>query len=1010
MYRSSPPKIDRQQGDHLRRLFLEPLEDRLLMAVIDLATLTSVQGSIFFGSDTKDYSGRSVSGAGDVNGDGFNDLLIGANWADGPNNSRPYAGDSYLIFGNASVPSTLDLSSLGSAGITIFGANRDDGSGVSVSGGGDVNGDGFADLIIGARDANGFGSGKSRAGKSFVVFGSGSLPSTIDLSNLGSSGITIFGVDLDDRSGISVGNAGDVNGDGFDDILIGAIHADALGNMKPNAGECYLIFGGISLPTTIDLTNLGALGTTIYGAETLDECGSSVSSAGDINGDGIDDLLIGARFADGSGNTKSYAGDSYVIFGKTDWSTTPTIDLNLPGLAGVTIFGADIGDKNGVSVASAGDVNGDGFDDVIIGAYAADALGNTKSFAGDSYLVFGGTSLPATLNLASLGTAGITIYGADAGDLSGLSVSGGGDVNGDGYDDLLIGAFSSSGIGNSKLNAGESYVLFGATVLPSSISLLSLGASVGMTIYGSDAGDASGTSVSFAGDVNGDGFDDLIIGAPKASSIGNNKLTAGESYLIYGSDLTSAITHQGSSAGETLTGNATANVMNGGRGDDLLIGNGGADVLTGGQGNDVIAINNFEFKRIVGGTGNDNLRLDGAGLVLDLTALSDSRISGIEIIDISGSGINTLTLNSREVLNLSDSTNTLMVRCDPDDIVNRGNGWTQLTYQTIGNRSFSVFAQGAAKLFVQIPYVAPTIQEAYLYYKNSSFASLGLAAAIDPIDDGAGNPDGKDLLKSGSTSQPTTFSNVSNYSRGINGLVWDINYLVPSLTTSDFVFRSPSTLVSGPINPSVWGNAPTPSAIVVTSGSPSQIRIEWDDNAIQNTWLQVIIKANSNTGLSSPSVFYIGHALGDANGNAPYKVNNSDLAAVQPFISAANVLITNSLDINKDKKVNNQDLNFIQTKISAVTLLNNITIPVAGSANEGSGSGSPLIPSSLATTSVINHATELRVAESTSALTDFMGNSVQSIDYFFAEWGKKKAFQTVRCPPLKQPFASLVVL
>lgn len=148
-----------------------------------------------------------------------------------------------------------------------------------------------------------------------------------------------------------------------------------------------------------------------------------------MNRDGFDDLLIGAYHAQSTGNTKSFAGESYVLFGGA--SLPITIDLATLGTAGITIFGADTLDFSSGSVSLAGDVNGDGFDDLLIGADAADASGNTKSNAGEIYVIFGGVSLPTTINLANLGTAGMTIFGAEAGDYSGRSVSSAGDVNGD---------------------------------------------------------------------------------------------------------------------------------------------------------------------------------------------------------------------------------------------------------------------------------------------------------------------------------------------------------------------------------------------------------------------------------------------------------------------------------------------------------------------------------------------------------------------------------------------------
>ena len=239
---------------------------------------------------------------------------------------------------------------------------------------------------------------------------------------------------------------------------------------------------------------------------------------------------------------------------------------------------------------------------------------------------------------------------------------------------------------------------------------------------------------------------------------------------------------------------------------------------------------------------------------------------------------------------------------------------------------------------------AASIVTSQVFYNESDFESnaglntpAGVAAALDSP------TTGKRLLQSGAASQASTFANVSSYSKGINGIVIDVNNLASStLSTTDFTFRVAPSLATGAQNVSSWSTAPAPIApinVSVLSGTTSRIRIEWADNAIQNTWLQVILKANANTRLALPAVFYIGHALGDVNGSLPYRVNNSDLAAIQPFISANPISITDPRDVNKDRKVNNQDLSFVQTKVSAVTLLNNITIPIAGSANEGSGSG-----------------------------------------------------------------------
>jgi hypothetical protein len=407
-----------------------------LPATIDLGDLGSA-GIIITGAVSSDQSGWSVSGAGDVNNDGFADFIIGAIGADP--GGRSNAGESYLIYGGDSLPATIDLGNLGSAGIKLTGAVSGDQSGRSVSGAGDVNKDGFADFIIGAFSAS------SNAGESYLIYGGDSLPATIDLLSLGSAGIKLTGAVSGDYSGHSVSGAGDVNKDGFADFIIGAYSANPGG--RTGAGESYLIYGSASLSTTIDLGNLGSDGITITGAVSGDNSGSSVSGAGDVDKDGFADFIIGAHTATPGG--RSYAGESYIIYGTASLPTT--IDLGNLGSDGITITGAVSGGNSGWSVSGAGDVDKDGFADFIIGAYTAGG-----SNAGESYLIYGGTSLPTIMDLGNLGSDGITITGA-AGDFSGSSVSGAGDVTGDGCSDFIIGAYAATPEGRS--GAGESYLI-----------------------------------------------------------------------------------------------------------------------------------------------------------------------------------------------------------------------------------------------------------------------------------------------------------------------------------------------------------------------------------------------------------------------------------------------------------------------------------------------------------------------------------------------------------------------
>ncbi len=828
--------------------------------VIDLANL-SVDGTIINGQAASDESGYSVSDAGDVNGDGFDDLIVGAISAAPGSPARDRAGKSYVIFGGSSLPATITLldtlstTNPGVGGFTILGEVANDYSGRSVSSAGDVNGDGFDDLIVGATGSDPGSPARNLAGKSFVIFGKPDwsttptiiLSDTLGTTNPGVGGFTILGQAAFDRSGVSVSSAGDVNGDGFDDLIVGALYADPSSPARSNAGKSYVIFGGSSLPSTITLsdslstTNPGVGGFTILGQAASDRSGVSVSSAGDVNGDGFDDLIVGAFYADPSSPARSNAGKSYVIFGGSSLPTTITLSDSLsttnPGVGGFTILGQTDFDRSGGSVSSAGDVNGDGFDDLIVGASFAAPGSPARELAGKSYVIFGKSDWigTPTIDLASNnlgqsgGPAGFTILGQAAVDFSGRSVSSAGDVNGDGFDDLIVGASFADPDVLDRLNAGKSYVIFGKSdwsttptiTLSDTLATTNPGVT-GFTILGQAAFDGSGGSVSGAGDVNGDGFDDLIVGAlgaDPANLAANNN--AGKSYLIFGGNgFTNSIlpANLGESGANVLLGDASANRINGAGGNDLVSGGGGADVLLGGRGNDILAVSDLNFSRIVGGNGNDTLRLDGSGMVLNLTTIPDNRLQGIEEIDITGvNANNTLILNHREVLNLSGSSNTLIVRRNAGDVVNIGAGWTQLANELIGVSPFLVYAQGQARLQVQAVGTA-SVANRQIFYNRSTSTVFG---------DGTGNPinsidPSKQALLPGQTA---SFANVTNYVRGLNGIVVDIANVGGLITAGDFQFATSNG--ASPLSFATLAAAPTITILprVVLRIHPRQNRI-----------------------------------------------------------------------------------------------------------------------------------------------------------------------------------------
>ncbi|MCT7949532.1 putative Ig domain-containing protein [Ancylothrix sp. C2] len=624
------------------------------------------KGFVINGEVTNEMSGFPVSSAGDVNGDGLADLIVAA-----PGNtpsSDINARKSYLVFGKTDT-TAINLNSLGTGGFIINGEAAGDWTGWSFSSGGDVNGDGFADLIVGAPDAD--PASVNRAGKSYVVFGKTDT-NAVNLSSLGSGGFIINGEVASDQSGYSVSSAGDVNGDGFGDLIVGVPGGSPasfpVGNpgFDPTSGnytgKSYLVFGKTDT-NTINLSSLGTGGFIINGQAFGDQSGWSVSNAGDVNGDGLADLIIGARYADPASG--SAAGKSYLVFGKTD---TNTINLSSLGTGGLIINGEAAGDMSGVSVNTAGDVNGDGLADVVVGTLFADTASGVD--AGKSYLVFGKTNTDA-INLNSLGTEGFIINGEAANDFSGISVNSAGDINGDGLTDLIVGAPLADTA--SGVDAGKSYLVFGKTD-NTAINLSSLGTG-GFIINGEATYDNSGSSVSSAGDVNGDGLADLIVGAPFADPASGTN--AGKSYVIFGGDFTGAVTQLGTDAVDNLTGTANDEALVGAAGDDILSDGGFTNTLMyGGAGNDSISINNANFRRLDGGLGNDTLVLAGSGITLNLTGTADNtKIASFETIDLTGTGNNTLTLSYGSLLNLVEETrasggfNRLTVRGDTGDII-----------------------------------------------------------------------------------------------------------------------------------------------------------------------------------------------------------------------------------------------------------------------------------------------------------------------------------------------------
>ena len=245
--------------------------------------------------------------------------------------------------------------------------------------------------------------------------------------------------------------------------------------------------------TAIDLGNLGMLGTTLAGPGDYGQLGRAVSAAGDINGDGLGDFMVSLAAA----NAGADRGGAFVLFGRT--GGLASVDLaDLAPEDGFFIQGPDRTSLVSQTLAAAGDVNDDGYADILVGVPAAGDNG------GRTFLLFGGADGFGPIDLDALAPDdGFLLFDSQTGEESGVSLSSAGDINNDGFDDFVIGT-----------SANRAFVIFGKAAGFGAIQLDTLGAANGFTITADGIGGLAGNEVSAAGDFNGDGFDDFVVGAP----------------------------------------------------------------------------------------------------------------------------------------------------------------------------------------------------------------------------------------------------------------------------------------------------------------------------------------------------------------------------------------------------------------------------------------------------------------------------------------------------------------
>lgn len=434
------------------------------VSAADMEQLVPGLASRLDGGGANAQVGAAVAGAGDFNGDGFRDVLIGAPGA--ARGATTSVGAAYVIYGTAvGVPNTSLGSLTAASGVAITSSTATAGTivGLAVAGADDFNGDGFADILVGSAIGQ---FGANQPGRAWLVFGRAGA-AAIDLASLGSQGMTLTGAVNGDGFGTVLAGGGSFNGDALGDVALAAPFGPGL------RGEGYVIYGSAAPAATLSVSQLdGSTGTVLSEPESFNLTGVALALDGDSNGDGRADLLIGA-FGMIDGQQRSVGG-AYLVHGRSTGAAA--IDLgSLTGTDGTRFVGQYYSlsgaDSAGSAVGFLGDQDGDGKDELLIADPDASPVG--RRFAGEVFVVKGKTDHGAERLLATLSASdGVRIQGASAGDKTGTGLAGRADVNRDGRSDIAIAAPQTTD--STPLGPGRVAVLFDLAAPSGAIDLLAL--------------------------------------------------------------------------------------------------------------------------------------------------------------------------------------------------------------------------------------------------------------------------------------------------------------------------------------------------------------------------------------------------------------------------------------------------------------------------------------------------------------------------------------------------------